>query len=167
MLEWLAYAGKMLKMFTRSHITTLSILYVIVLAAIIVPAEGHAIRTTRDTIQSDHHLKEPSNNEKTIDPNVGETFSTEGDDTDIETFQSATDQNVDIVTLPKEETEPRSTTDVNNNIEHRSETGKHIEMTANVDKSAILEPINETVMTISATNSNSTKDISHDSMENR
>lgn len=166
-MEWLAYAGEMFKMFTRSHITTLSILCVIVLAAIIVPAKGHAIRTTRDTIQSDHHPKVPSNDEKTIDPNFGETFSTEGDETDIETFQSATDQNVDIVTLLKEKTEPSSTTDVNNNIEHRSEMGKHIERTANVDKSAILEPINQTVTTISATSSSLTKDISHDSMENR
>lgn len=166
-MEWLAYAGKMFKMFTRSIITTLSILCVIVLTTIIVPAEGHAIRTTRDTSQSDDHLKVSSNNDKTIDPNVGESFSTEGDEADIETFQSATDPNVEIITLPKVESESSSTTDVNNNIEHRTESGKHKKTTANVDKSAILEPISQNITTKSATSSSSTKDISHDSMENR
>lgn len=163
----MAYAGKMFKMFTRSIITTLSILCVIVLTTIIVPAEGHAIRTTRDTIQSDDHLKVSSNNEKTIDPNVGESFSTEGDEANMESFQSATDPNVEIITLPKEKLESSSTTDVNNNIEHRSEKGKHREITANVDKSAIIESISQNITTKNATNSNSAKDISHDSMENR
>lgn len=163
----MAYAGKIFKMYTRSIITTLSILCVIVLTTIIVPAEGHAIRTTRDTIQSDDHLKVSSSNEKTIDPNVGESFSTEGDEADIENFQSATDPNVEIITLPKEKFESSSTTDVNNNIEHQSETGKIKGITANVDKSAIKEPISQNITTTIATNSNSAKDISHDSMENR
>lgn len=163
----MAYAGKMFKMFTRSIITTVSILCVIVLTTIIVPAEGHAIRMTRDTIQSDDHLKVSSNNEKIIDPNVGELFSTEGDEANIEIFPSKSDQNVEIITLPKEKSEPSSTTDVNNNIEHRSETEKHKETTVNVDKSAILETISQNITTKSATSRSSSKDISHDSVENR
>lgn len=165
----MTYAGKMFKMFTRSIITELlSILCVIVLTTIIVPANGHAIRTTRDTIQSDDHLKVSSDNGKAIDPNVDESFSTEENGTNIGPFQSATEQNIEIITLPKDKLEPSSTTDVNNIIEHRSETKKENETTANLDKSAITEPISQIVTTKSATSSSSsTKDISHDSMENR
>lgn len=166
-MEWLAYASKMFRMFTRSIVTTLSILCVIVLTTIIVPVKGHAIRPTRDTSQRDDHLNVSSNNDKTIAANVGESFSTEGNEAAIETFQSATDPNVEIITLPLAELESSSTTDINNNIEHRSESGKHRETTANVGESAILEPISQNITTNIATSSSSTKDISHDSMENR